>query len=288
MPPADRLPTGIRSCWLVRPPPVDRAATEPTVRLLGFVAVTVAAVGIVPLIEPAAGWSPWTATGLLAQVLLVGLLVHRSSPLFLPAVFFLVLQAVRGIAALPAIWWSVSVVIAAGTTLVVQRFDRSPGLPEAPVAMGRLGYRIIGAAIVVGAASVAGLVAWVVLARPDLAALLAQIPPVGAPLLVLGLVGFALLNAVGEEVAFRGVFMAALSTGQLSLVPVLLTQAAFFGLCHAAGFPSGSIGVALAFGYGLLLGWLRQVAGGLAACIGAHIVADVTIGILVLVAGGRL
>jgi uncharacterized protein len=54
-------------------------------------------------------------------------------------------------------------------------------------------------------------------------------------------------------------------------------QAVAFGALHVAGFPAGAIGVVIAAGYGLVLGTLRMITGGLRYPIVAHVCADLTI-----------
>lgn len=126
-----------------------------------------------------------------------------------------------------------------------------------------------------------GLVGWVALLRPDVGDITAAIPDLSPALLALGALGFAGLNAVGEEWVWRGVFQSRLRALFPPLAAVAL-QAASFGAAHAHGFPRGAIGVLLAGGWGFLLGLLRMRAGGLLAPTLAHVVADATIAALVL------
>ena len=149
------------------------------------------------------------------------------------------------------------------------------GLRDA-TALGRMGrFEWIAVALVAGVAT-ALLLAWFRLAAPDLSRFRAQVPPwPGAALLLAGL-GFAAANAVLEEVIWRGILQRWLGT---ILPPTMAVgvQAASFGASHYYGIPSGFAGVALATGYGVLLGALRVRSGGLAAPIAAHIAADATI-----------
>jgi hypothetical protein len=125
--------------------------------------------------------------------------------------------------------------------------------------------------------SVTALAAWFFALRPDVSdlrnALLAQ---KGVWLLLSGLV-FAVVNAVLEELIWRGILMDALRGAGLSALPVLLIQAASFGVAHIHGFPRGALGVAMAGVYGLVLGILRQRSGGLGVPILTHIAADAAI-----------
>jgi hypothetical protein len=127
-----------------------------------------------------------------------------------------------------------------------------------------------------------GLVAWTIVARPDLTDLTsAYVPDVPIPLLLVGAVIFAVVNATLEEAIWRGILQEDL-TAILGPAAAIGVQAASFGLAHAHGFPRGLAGVLLAGGWGLLLGWLRRRSGGLVAPILAHVVADATIAAIVL------
>jgi membrane protease YdiL (CAAX protease family) len=112
--------------------------------------------------------------------------------------------------------------------------------------------------------------------QPNLVHLRQQLP-LTLPLHV-AVVGalFSALNALLEEVIFRGILLDAL-TGAVGMWWAVAVQAVVFGAGHATGYPPGALGMALAASYGLLLGWLRQWSGGLAAPWLAHVFADATI-----------
>lgn len=93
---------------------------------------------------------------------------------------------------------------------------------------------------------------------------------------VVGGLAFSALNALLEEVVFRGVLQVALVSA-LGLVLGVLVQGVAFGLSHAAGYPPGATGVVLATIYGILLGVLKTRSRGLGAPIVAHFFADATI-----------
>lgn len=99
--------------------------------------------------------------------------------------------------------------------------------------------------------------------------------------LVLGAVGFCLINAAAEELAFNGVVQTAVS-GAFATPVAVASTACVFGAAHWYGFPSGWLGVLLAASYGLVLGALRAVSGGLLAPWIAHVFADATIVVLLL------
>jgi membrane protease YdiL (CAAX protease family) len=65
----------------------------------------------------------------------------------------------------------------------------------------------------------------------------------------------------------------------------LLGQSAAFGVFHIIGFPRGWIGVGLAFLFGVLMGLIRRLSGGLLAAWPAHVCTDVVIVSIVLFFG---
>jgi hypothetical protein len=137
-------------------------------------------------------------------------------------------------------------------------------------------------------ASAALLLVWSSMFGPGFARYLSSIPRVRLPLLIAGVAGFSVCNAVLEEVLFRGIFWDGLAKLMSGTSAILVLQAVFFGLRHYQGVPSGYAGVGLSFCYGMVLGVLRVRSGGLAAPIAAHVFADTTIALLVLQSGGRI
>lgn len=136
--------------------------------------------------------------------------------------------------------------------------------------------------LLVGGVTPFALVGWFVALRPDLRDVVdGYVPELPLPILVIGGVGFAVINAMLEELLWRGIL-------QDRLVPLfgvggaIVLQAASFGLQHAWGFPRGPVGVVLAGGWAVMLGLLRRHSGGLLSPILAHVVADATIAVLVL------
>lgn len=92
---------------------------------------------------------------------------------------------------------------------------------------------------------------------------------------------FAFVNAITEEIAYRGIVY---ETACALFPPTgaVIVQAAAFGALHVAGFPAGPVGVGLAFAYGLALGALRYLTGGLRIPIVVHVAADATIAVLAI------
>jgi membrane protease YdiL (CAAX protease family) len=128
--------------------------------------------------------------------------------------------------------------------------------------------------------SSAALVLYQALVRPDLAALADQLPAGSLGGLIAFGALFAVLNAVLEEVIFRGVLYDALEAQYGPATAIVVTGLAF-GVAHFQGYPPGPVGAVLAAVYGLMLGLLRWRTGGLAAPTVAHVFADATIFLIV-------
>lgn len=99
--------------------------------------------------------------------------------------------------------------------------------------------------------------------------------------LIIFAVLFATINAVTQEVIFRGVYQDALGIAFGSEKYALPVQALIFGLIHSVGVPSGLPGIAMAFCYGYALGILKRMAGGLLLPVAVHFVTDLFIFFLV-------
>ena len=131
--------------------------------------------------------------------------------------------------------------------------------------------------LLVAASSAVALVAWVMLAEPDLDRAMAMVPEAPVALLVLGAVGFSIVNATLEELAFRGVLQSSLAEATGSMPVAIVLQAVAFGVAHLHGVPNGWLGVAMAGTWALVLGWVRVRSRGLVTPILGHIVADLVI-----------
>lgn len=130
------------------------------------------------------------------------------------------------------------------------------------------------AVMIVGAAG--ALVGWVIVVDPPPPPFFAAFSGAPSWLLVLG---FSLVNAVWEEAFFRGIVQSEL-TAVWGVAPAVVLQAVAFGIAHLHGFPSGWTGVVMSGVWGLFLGVLRVVGGGMAAPYVAHVGADLTIAVL--------
>lgn len=90
---------------------------------------------------------------------------------------------------------------------------------------------------------------------------------------------FALINAISEEIVYRGILQEVLTKKIRSQYFILALQALAFAAVHYhSGFPNGKIGYAMVAVYGVALGYLRQRTQGMLAPLLAHICADLTIG----------
>lgn len=140
--------------------------------------------------------------------------------------------------------------------------------------------------LVCAAVAGASLLVWFVALRPNVDDILATFFPDVSPwLLLIGAVGFSMVNAAVEEIAYRGVIMFALRSALGAGAVALGLQAVAFGTLHINGFPRGTVGVGLAIIYGLMMGLVREHAGGMLAPWFAHVMTDLTIvTILVLLA----
>lgn len=153
--------------------------------------------------------------------------------------------------------------------------------PELGAVLPPLGRVPIWSTLLCAAVTPVALFLWLRFASSDISDLLRSVPHASLPLLILGGAAFALTNAVFEELIWRGIFQTRLL--QLFGAPLAIgIQALSFGVAHAHGFPRGAVGVLLAGVWGAMLGALRQQAGGLAAPVLAHVVADSTIAYLII------
>ena len=146
----------------------------------------------------------------------------------------------------------------------------------AALARGRLRRTEWGLIALIAVVAAIALVAWVALFQPDLTRLRAMIPE--WPLL--GLIGagatFSIVNAILEEIVWRGILQRWLTTFLAPPVAVAV-QAASFGAAHYSGFPSGAAGIFLAAVWGAMIGALALRSKGLLAPIVAHVAADMVI-----------
>jgi membrane protease YdiL (CAAX protease family) len=186
-----------------------------------------------------------------------------------------------GLIGLPfAIWFAVAVMWLAGRALphVAPAQGWLPHGRSSPLMWWLTGTTVVLAG--------AGLTAWVMLASDPAQATTQQLVELGRELpwwaIALFVVIFVPVNALTEEIAYRGIAFES-ATATLPAAPAIVAQAFAFGTLHVAGFPAGIAGVGLAFGYGVMLGVMRDISGGLLFPIIAHMAADAAIAVLVIV-----
>jgi uncharacterized protein len=252
----------------------------------------VAASFLVPVLGPGPNSS---RGGQLLLELLAGLTVLAGLfRLYATARLGLAFTATVAAFALPwqVAWWplpglvGLAVYLAAGAFPAPSRSRSADDHPAAGWKGGRLGRAEVAAIAAIAVLATGTLLAYHALTPPALglgAGLIRDLPPWAPPLAGLA---FIAGNAAIEEVLFRGVVLSHL-LHSLGRWPALLAQAAGFGLLHLHGYPHGSIGAALAAGYGLLLGLLRLRTGGLLACWITHMAADSVIFLFILQAAAH-
>jgi uncharacterized protein len=156
------------------------------------------------------------------------------------------------------------------------------------LAWGSVTPRLALWSVAVVVVSSAALAAWYRLMHPDIAVFTRFIPPRPLYQLLIGGLGFALLNATVEEVVFRGIIWEGLAALTSTRWIILIMQGFFFGTAHFWGVPNGIVGAGLAFTYGIMLGIIRMRAGGLLMVIVTHVFADIVIFLILLDIMGRI
>ena len=132
--------------------------------------------------------------------------------------------------------------------------------------------------------SAIALLGWVILIKPDIGHHVAQIPNMPLWLYPLAGLGFAILNATMEEAVFRGIVMEALD-GALgdNYISVGIQAVPFAAFHYLVGFPKGLVGFLMVLIYGVMLGVVRRVSKGMLAPLMAHVAADMTIFLILVV-----
>ena len=224
-------------------------------------------------------------TGVALAVLVLTAVLGQSAPALRAAMvvstMFVIFTVGAWVGAGPAV---TTVAVSALPLLVLVLLQRRstwwPALPW--LCVGRLGPLTWGlaAATVLGAG--AGLTAFAVVVRPEVSSYLLSLRSLPWWIAVVGVVGFAVVNPVWEELLYRGVLQTELAA-TVGARPAITAQALLFGLSHLHGFPSGWLGVAMASTWGFALGVIRLRTGGLVIPYLAHVVANLTIGALAVV-----
>jgi CAAX protease family protein len=127
--------------------------------------------------------------------------------------------------------------------------------------------------------SAAALTGWALAVRPEPAEYLRELQRLPPWLAILGVMAFAVVNPVWEEMLFRGVLLTELASVWGVRAAVVL-QAVLFGVAHFAGFPSGAVGMIMAASWGVVLGIMRVRSGGILITYLVHVTANAVIGTL--------
>ncbi len=122
-------------------------------------------------------------------------------------------------------------------------------------------------------------------AQPDVRSYRAFLPLNALGGVIVAGIVFCTVNAVLEELVFRGVLFDAVRS-QWGTWGTLIGTAMLFGLGHLHGYPPGPIGACLATVFGFGAGALRFWTGGLLLPIVAHMGADATIYYILVHSGG--
>jgi len=144
------------------------------------------------------------------------------------------------------------------------------------LAIGRLGGWPLAYAAVLALITTSVLLSFQALVRPDMKELALKLPVVlFGNLLIAGII-FSVVNAVLEELIFRGILWNLISD-EWNQGTALVVTAVLFGAGHLQGYPPGAMGAIMAGIYGIMLGVLRWWTGGLGLTIACHVFADATI-----------
>jgi membrane protease YdiL (CAAX protease family) len=144
------------------------------------------------------------------------------------------------------------------------------------VVVGPLGGPPLAFAVALGVATSAVLCTFDSLVRPDVSELASRLPVAAFGHWLIAAVCFSVLNAVLEEILFRGLLWGAVADEWNEWVALVVTSI-LFGFLHLHGYPPGPLGSVLAGLFGLSLGVLRWWTDGLGLAVACHVCADATI-----------
>jgi membrane protease YdiL (CAAX protease family) len=148
---------------------------------------------------------------------------------------------------------------------------------------GRMDGKSVLTVLLVLAVSALALFIWERSSSPNMTGYARLVPEMPAGYLPIYVAVFALVNALAEELLWRGAMLAALDIALGAGGLALALQALQFGIAHYRGpFLYGWAGVALSGIFGWVLGRIRRRTDGLLACWLAHAAADFTILLLII------
>jgi membrane protease YdiL (CAAX protease family) len=152
------------------------------------------------------------------------------------------------------------------------------------LALGRVNGWPLAASAALSVVTVGVLIVFQMGMRPDVSELGAGLPVSAFGNLLWAGVCFSVVNALFEELIFRGVLWEA-AAAEWNVGVALGATSLLFGVGHLHGYPPGPLGAVLAGLFGFALGMLRWWTGGLGLAIAVHICADATIFSLLASAG---
>jgi membrane protease YdiL (CAAX protease family) len=194
-----------------------------------------------PLFGPVGPW--WLPAAVAAVLLGLTFVLVRAAP---AARSLAVLTVLFCLALTTRLLWQIVMLLVLLSFWGIGR--RWPDLAATPDAY-RKGSVPFGATLAIGMITPGALLLWWRWAEPDLGDVIsAYVPPVSWPLLVVGGLGFAFLNATLEELLFRGLLQDRLGALWGPGARTVVVQAVVFGICHAHGVPRGGWGVLMAPG----------------------------------------
>jgi membrane protease YdiL (CAAX protease family) len=197
----------------------------------------------------------------------------RAAPLHAVLIFGALALIKTGVLPLPwPLYLLFPLVVYAGIVLAVPTLrGTAPRL-----SIGRAGGPAIAFAVALCIATSGVLIVFHVLAQPDVSNFAIRLPLSGPVALILVGAVFSVVNAVLEELIFRGILWEVVAA-EWNPRAALVVTALLFGVFHLHGYPPGLFGVVLASLFGVALGLLRWWTGGLGLAIACHILADATI-----------
>jgi uncharacterized protein len=142
--------------------------------------------------------------------------------------------------------------------------------------VGRLSGAPLACAVILSITVAGFLVGYHKVVDPNGGDVVARLPVAMFGNLILAGMCFSVINALLEELMFRGILWEIVA-GEWNVPLALGVTAVLFGVGHYHGYPPGPLGAIFAGIYGVALGWLRWTTGGLGLTIACHISADATI-----------
>jgi membrane protease YdiL (CAAX protease family) len=126
------------------------------------------------------------------------------------------------------------------------------------------------------------LLAWYLLASPDVSDLRRMVPTESLVTIVLVGLAFSIFNALWEEISFKGILWGSMTELGFRVPVIIVFQGILFGFVHLNGFPRGWVGAGLAAVYGMCVGILKSRTKTLGIPVLVHFFADATIFVILV------